>query len=129
MPKLLDRAQVVFNAWIRQRDMHLGCISCGGQVDHAGHYLAQGHYAALRFAEQNVNGQCIKCNTYLHGNLINYRKGLVKKYGSEVVEMLENYSDRRRPYKWSREEVELIIGKYKANGKKIKGTGDLRAEG
>lgn len=118
LPKLLSRAQVVFNAWIRQRDMHLGCISCGASVDHAGHYLAQGHYSSLRFSEHNVNGQCIKCNTYLHGNLINYRKGLVKKYGSEVVEMLENYSDRRRPYKWSREELELIIGKYKANGKK-----------
>ena len=121
LPKLLSKAQVVFNAWIRARDHHLGCISCSASVDHAGHYLSQGHHSALRFAEHNVNGQCVKCNTYLHGNLINYRKGLLRRYGSQVVEMLENYSDRRIAYKWGRDELELIISKYKSNGKNSKG--------
>jgi hypothetical protein len=111
LPKLLKQAQIVFNKWIRERDKDLGCISCGGSVDHAGHYFAQGSNSALRFDEMNVNGQCVGCNTYKHGNLINYRKGLVKRYGKEETEQFEILAERGA-YKWSRSEVEEIIKKY-----------------
>jgi len=123
IPKLLAKAQIIFNAWVRKRDADLGCISCGAAIDHAGHYLSQGHYSALRFTEVNVNGQCIKCNTYLHGNLINYRKGLVRKYGAEVVERLESNTERRVAHKWDRLELEAIIQKYKNEKKSNKSKG------
>jgi hypothetical protein len=112
LPKLLAKTQVIFNAWIRERDKNNGCISCGGEVNHAGHYYSQGHYSSLRFNPINVNGQCIKCNTYMHGNLINYRKGLIKKYGPEVVENLENTAEVHKVYKWDRLDLELIITNY-----------------
>ena len=35
LPKLLQKAQKVFNAHIRERDENLGCISCGGEVQQA----------------------------------------------------------------------------------------------
>lgn len=123
LPKLLAKAQIIFNAWVRQRDAAFGCISCGAAVDHAGHYLSQGHYSALRFTEVNVNGQCVKCNTYLHGNLIKYRKGLVRKYGAEVVELLESHTERRSAHKWGRLELEAIIQKYKNEKKGNKNKG------
>lgn len=57
----------------------------------------------------NVNLCCRKCNCFLSGNLIEYRKGLVKKYGEEKVLMLENVPGFK---KWSRYELEAIIQMY-----------------
>lgn len=113
LPKLLKKAQSVFNTYIRTRDKLRGCISCGGDVDHAGHYFAAGSHSALRFHEINVNGQCVGCNTYKHGNLIYYRRGLVHRYGELMVEQLERESIETRVKKYSREELESIIQKYK----------------
>lgn len=119
LPKLLKKAQTVFNAHVRERDKDLGCISCGAEVQQAGHYFSQGNHSALRFglphsfAYMNTNGQCIKCNMYLHGNLIRYRQGLVNKYGEDEVLRLEEEADNNRTKKWSRDELEIIIETYK----------------
>lgn len=115
LPKLLSKAQTVFNAWIRERDKDKGCISCGAPVEHAGHYYSAGHHSGLRFSEKNVNGQCLRCNNFLHGNLINYRKGLVKRYGTDYVHLLENIADIRKAHKWSRVELEAILQEYAKN--------------
>lgn len=116
LPKLLKKAQMVFNAWIRNRDQDKGCISCGAEVQQAGHYFSQGHHSALRFNEMNTNGQCIRCNCFLHGNLINYRSGLIKRYGEQKVMLLEN-SGQSKVKKWDRVELMAIIMMY---GKKNK---------
>jgi hypothetical protein len=50
---------------------------------------------------------------YEHGNLIAYRKGLVKKYGEESVALLEGSMERRAVHKWSSLELEAIIDLYK----------------
>ena len=119
VPKLLKKAQEKFNAHIRERDKELGCISCGAEVQQAGHYHSQGQHSALRFglpdslAYYNTNGQCIRCNMYLSGNLIKYRQGLVKRYGEEFVKKLEENADLEKLKKWSRAELELIIEIYK----------------
>lgn len=109
LPKLLQKSQKVFNAWIRHRDQNKGCISCGREVTEAGHYRSQGHYSSLRFNEMNTNGQCTRCNCFLHGNLIEYRKGLVKRYGEKKVLMLESVNGFK---KWSRTELLAIIEMY-----------------
>jgi hypothetical protein len=113
LPKLLAKAQTVFNKYIRERDKNLGCISCGKPVEHAGHYFNVGHYSALRYNTMNVNGQCVRCNTYAHGNLINYRKGLVIRYGEERVKQLELLPEINKVKKWSRVELNTIIEIYK----------------
>jgi len=112
LPKLTAKAQKVFNAWIRKRDEYKGCISCGSEIDHAGHYFSAGHYSALRFEETNVHGQCLRCNNFMHGNLINYRFGLITRYGEDYVKELESKSINKLK-KWSREELEDIVKKYK----------------
>ena len=112
LPKLLAKAQKIFNAHIRERDKYKGCISCGAPVEHAGHYFSAGHYSALRFNEMNTNGQCLRCNNFLSGNLINYRKGLVKRYGEQKVLMLENSAEVRSCKKWDRTTLEAIIQEY-----------------
>lgn len=112
IPKLTAKAQTVFNRWIRERDKDFGCISCPSpKVEHASHYLSVGHHGQMRFNEMNVNGSCAKCNTFLGGNLIFYRQGLVKRYGEEKVLMLESQAHKVK--KWSRCELEAIINEYK----------------
>lgn len=113
LPALLKRAQEVFNAAIRRRDAEKGCISCNGSVEQAGHYFSQGHHSALRYDEMNTNGQCVRCNMHLSGNLIKYRQGLVKRYGTYAVDKLENRADIHKAWKWDRIELEQIIETYK----------------
>lgn len=111
LPKLLAKAQIAFNKWIRERDKDKSCISCGGPVQQAGHYYSQGHHSALRFNEINTAGQCIRCNCYLHGNLIHYREGIVKRWGQDKLDLLDSAA-RNRVKKWSRTELQAIIDFY-----------------
>lgn len=90
--KHLQEAQQAFNAFIRERDKDLPCISCGrhhnGQY-HAGHYLSVGSTPELRFNELNVHKQCSVCNNHLSGNHIKYRSSLIKRIGEDHVLWLE----------------------------------------
>jgi len=119
IPKLLKKAQDKYNAHIRERDKNFGCISCGAEVQQAGHYHSQGQHSGLRFglpdslAYYNTNGQCIRCNMFLSGNLIRYRYGLVARYGEEFVKELEEYALDNPLKKWTRSELEEIINYYK----------------
>ena len=113
IPKLLQKAQRTFNAKIRQRDKEKGCISCGAEVTEAGHYYSQGHHSALRFSEVNTNGQCTRCNCFLHGNLIHYRNGLISRYGQKELDLLDSIGTRNPIKRWTRFELDLIIQKYK----------------
>lgn len=113
--------QTVFNAYIRLRDKNLPCISCGTTAAiqyHAGHYFSSGGHPNLRFAETNVHKQCVQCNNYLHGNLINYRPALEQKIGSTEYEALCN--NRDIPRKYSINEIKELIIHYKQQIKKLK---------
>jgi len=86
------RAQKEFNIFIRQRDFGEPCISCGsplGQNYHAGHFFSIGAHSSVRFDKDNVHGQCIRCNNFLHGNLANYKDNLIKKIGIEKFNALD----------------------------------------
>jgi hypothetical protein len=88
----LKEAQVAVNAYVRARDAHLPCISCGrhheGQY-HAGHYLARGSHPHLALVEVNLAKQCAPCNTHLSGNQLKFRVGLIERIGLAAVEALE----------------------------------------
>lgn len=123
LPKLLAKCQKVFNEYIRARDRDKGCISCSSpKVEHASHYFSMGHYSALRFTDDNCHGSCHRCNVWLHGNLIEYRKGLVKRIGEEKVKLLELSSDLRRVKRWERFELEILIKHYKNEIEKLQHT-------
>lgn len=118
IPQLLKMATEVFNRYIRQRDDQGGfftCISCRGVKPlsqmHAGHFMSAGHNGMVRFNEDNVNGQCVRCNTFLHGNLAEYRMNLILKIGQEKVDLLE--SSARSVHKWDRFGLVHVIETYK----------------
>ena len=100
----MKEAQVAFNAYIRERDSGKLCVSCGasegdmkigGNFD-AGHYRSVGSAPQCRFHIFNCFGQCKKCNNFLSGNVVEYRKELTLRIGAIQLEKLENYNDIRK---------------------------------
>lgn len=108
-------ARRVFQKYIRERDKDLPCISCGNYSDlvDAGHYFKAETHTGLIFDERNCHSQCRRCNRYLGGNLIEYRKGLVKRKGEDFVKQLEADADELRLKKYTREDYIEIKNKYK----------------
>lgn len=107
-------AQAAFNAFIRERDKDLPCVSCGrhhqGQY-HAGHYRTTAAAPELRFEPLNVHKQCAPCNNHKSGNLIEYRIELVKRIGLEKVEWLERPHE---PKRYTIEDLQAIKANYRA---------------
>lgn len=96
-PQLIKEAQTAVNSYIRARDSNKPCISCqveviqkrGGSMD-AGHYRSRGSAGHLRFNVLNIHSQCVTCNRWQSGNVVDYRINLIKRIGLEQVEKLEN---------------------------------------
>ena len=118
---VLDR---IFSEFIRRRDAdangYVRCISCGKIIhwknSDAGHFYNRS-INSLRYDEQNVNAQCRHCNRFLEGNIQGYRKGLIKKYGEQAVELLEiNKFNKCHLGKF---EIEILKKEYKTKLKKI----------
>lgn len=111
-----------FNAYIRWRDSReidgaFVCISCRELKPvakmHAGHFYSAGHHSILQYDEDNVHGQCHRCNTHLHGNLNEYRLQLERKIGKERMEALDQKA-RHRHYRRDRWTLIEIILTYQA---------------
>ena len=117
-------AKKVFQRFIRLRDEGKPCISCmkSNPVDWAGgHYFPAGIYSGLIFDERNCHGQCNSyCNKYLSGNLINYRFGLINRFGEEFVKNLESDAVLARNKKWTREELLAKKEEYEQKIKELK---------
>lgn len=112
-------AQTAFNAFIRERDRGLPCISSGrftGKMN-AGHYLSRGAHPELRFHEDNCHLQSEKDNSYLSGNQAEYRHRLIEKIGLERVEWLEGPHE---PKHYTIDELKAIKAEYKAKLKGLK---------
>ena len=121
IPQLKAIAVTHFHKYIRNRDRGKPCISCGKITTlQAGHYYSAGQHPSLRFDPDNVWGQCLHCNFYKHGNLINYYHNLIDRIGIERVEGLKFQVDlaRRSRFKWNKFYLIEIIEKYKALNKK-----------
>lgn len=115
-----NQAQQAFNEFIRYRDRHLPCISCGryhyGQY-HAGHFRTTGANPELRFNEDNCHRQCAPCNNHLSGNLINYRPALILKIGQTRFDALMGQHELP---KWGRDDYIRIRDEYRAKLKELK---------
>ena len=110
----MREAQAAFNAWIRERDRLLPCISCGrhhqGKYD-AGHYRTVGSNPALRFEPMNCHKQCVPCNQHKSGNIVEYRINLVQRIGADAVAWLEGPHE---PKKYTIEDLQQIKAHYRA---------------
>lgn len=113
--ELRNLARISFQIYIRERDKDLPCISCDKSYAKwdAGHYFKAEIYTGLIFHEDNVHKQCSYCNLQLAGNLIEYRKGLLIRIGSEKLNELENLSISSRLYKFEKQELIDLAKNYK----------------
>lgn len=123
--ELSAKAQTTFNIYIRLRDEHKPCVSCGqspynGQR-HASHFRPRSTASQLKFNVFNTNASCAQCNKYKSGNLIPYRVELVDRIGEGRVQSLEN-DCRKADY--SRE---YLIRLKKVFARRIKHLKSLRA--
>ena len=112
--KWIQECQALVNKYARLRDMQAGhgCISCGatwrnifGGAFDAGHYRSTGSAPHLRFNLKNIHLQCSRCNRYLGGNVVEYRRGLVARKGADYVETLESMQGEAR---WTVEYLERL---------------------
>ena len=116
---LTDKAQDAVNKFVRKRDSVNGyfiCISCQllkpvSQMN-AGHYYEKSIYKSVRFDLDNIHGQDVRCNKYLSGNLIEYRKNLLEKIGEEKLKQLDKLAELKN-FRFTREFLIELIEKYK----------------
>ena len=128
IPELHKKAQKAFNSYIRARDFGRPCITCGyewkivdgkevGRQPHASHYRPVGNCGSVRYDERNVWRSCSICNTYKSGSLDTYRTFLQKEIGEDELERLEK--EANIPKKWTAEELQEIIRKYRQKYKEL----------
>ena len=89
----MREAQVVVNAYVRQRDADLPCVSCGRPASwngqwHASHLRSVGAASAVRFNLWNIHKACSICNHHKSGNLSEYEPRLRVKIGNAKVDWL-----------------------------------------
>lgn len=108
--KLKKEADRVFSLWIRARDGR--CVTCGSTANlQNGHYVSRS-WSALRFDEVNCNAQCVGCNVFKKGNMDEYARFLLRRYGPDVLDEL---AAKKKTYQLKRKELEQIIQKYSAD--------------
>lgn len=93
--KILERH---FNRYIRERDVGKRCISCPkylvpGDYD-AGHHWNKGEYPSVRFDEDNVFGQCRKCNRYFGGRGRESQPEIIRRIGQERYDAVKDRAMR-----------------------------------
>jgi hypothetical protein len=116
-------AKKSFQKWIRMRDDKQPCISCGIQQTDlwdGGHYKKAEIYSGVIFDENNCHKQCRKCNRFLNGNELNYRQGLIQRYGIDFADQIEQKANETRNYKFTKEELIAKKLKYDILIKQIK---------
>jgi len=116
----IKEAQKAFNAFIRERDKNLPCVSCGcftndynlitGSRWDAGHYRSIGSAPELRFTEINCFRQCVKCNRNLSGNIVEYRRNLITRISEKEMIWLEGHHE---PQKWTIDDLQEITKYYR----------------
>lgn len=129
LPKLIKKAETVFNKFIRERDrlkdlgdgQYFYCPTCKTQKRIQGdnyqacHCFPGGIYTWLKFNENNVFGGCKSCNYFKHGANYEYNDWVREKIGDENYNELKflNSYYQAHGYKWDRMFLIEVIEKYK----------------
>jgi hypothetical protein len=91
-PRAKERAWDAFSIWVRSKNADsngmVSCFTCGTvkpwREMQAGHF----YHGTLDFNIYNVNVQCVRCNKWLHGNGVEYYPAMLRMYGQEIIDQL-----------------------------------------
>ena len=92
------------------------CISCGKLYPikklQAGHFMAGRHNSNL-FYERGCHAQCVKCNVFLAGNILDYMDAIIKLYGKKIINELRKNEAKRLKFtiKYLEDKVKLYTKK------------------
>ena len=114
--KFESEAKTEFQKYIRKRDAEFPCISCGtvtADLWDGGHFKKAEIYSGVIFDEMNCHKQCRKCNRFLGGNELNFREGLIARYGEDYVLQIEQKAVHTRNYKFTKDELKELREKYR----------------
>lgn len=117
--------RTVCHNYIKLRDKHKPCISCG-QPWHsdfqAGHFYKAELFSTLKYDEHNIHGQCPGCNLRKEGNLAPYAVNLPRRIGLNLFRELENKAsiDKQTNFKWDRQILNEIRKYYQQKIKELK---------
>ena len=119
---LKKQARYWCHKYIRLRDQHLPCVSCNLYYTElntiqAGHLKNDGNHAMIRYHEDNINGQCVRCNMHKSGEEKLYEAGLRNRIGNERVDYILSIAFEVKDY--SIEELKNIIETYKTKIKAL----------
>lgn len=106
-----------FSLFIRQRYAdewgNVSCVTCGQRKHwkemNAGHFIPR-QYRATRYLETNVAPQCVHCNQWRRGNLIEYYAWMQKTHGQETIDELRRLKGTTR--KFTRADLEELLERY-----------------
>ena len=100
----------IFSEYIRLRDCIATtsspdaglCFTCGKRYIYrqlqAGHFVGGRHNGNL-YSERGTNAQCYYCNIILKGNILEYRRQVIKRFGENADLDLEAEAKLTRQYK------------------------------
>lgn len=124
LPQLKKELDVVFSRFIRLRDSRPDdfgyCYTCGKRIHykegHCGHFVPR-NILTTRWLESNCKLQCVGCNLYGNGKILDFEENLVKELGQEEVDILK--ARRHQVMKVNRAWYEEMIELYKNKAKEI----------
>jgi len=109
--------QTQINYIVRLIDMDCVCISCGTPTAQfqAGHFRAVSAWSNLRFHLTNIFRQCSRCNDPKRkgGNVIKYRENIIKNFGQDVMNYMDDLNIIYPSTKLSIDEIKDAIVKAK----------------
>lgn len=119
-------AVTICHAYIRLRDEGKPCISCGKKWNkefQAGHLFSGGGHSAVRFDEENINGQCKECNSGSQFDMSAYIEEFEKRYSREDFEVLKAKAYEHKS--WSLQELKNVNEYYRSKIKKLVENGNI----
>lgn len=126
LPELIDRLDGLISKWVRfsaprNSEYLIECFTCSDwrmpSVMDAGHYITR-NCMYLRFdVARNLRPQCHICNRSKYGMAVDFGKRLELEMPGVTEILLE---ESRIVYKWSREELRVLINEFTQKVKRLK---------
>jgi len=108
--KLKKKLDTIFSKYIRAKFPPI-CYTCNRKdlTLQCGHFVPR-QYLATRWSEDNCRPQCVGCNLFGNGKILDFEEHLLKDLGKKKVEELK--ASRHQTLKLDREWYLTQIDKY-----------------
>ena len=107
-----NKLQGHINAIARHIDYGQPCIATGSYEgkQNGGHYISVGSNKTIRYCLHNVHLQSEHSNTWKSGDTLRYQQGIIKRYGKDYLDFMDNLQSCQ-PIKLNRKEIFELITK------------------